>query len=68
MTDADLDESYTALCQALAQVGPAQATLFLSMLCLSLMSRCDHVADVLPLIDNARVQCDPPAGHGGQGA
>jgi hypothetical protein len=68
MTDADLDESYTALCQALAHVGPAQAPLFLSMLCLSLMSRCDNAADVLPLIDNALVQCDPPAGHGGQGA
>ncbi len=39
MTDADLDTSYSALCAALAQVGEAQAPLFLSMVCLSLLSR-----------------------------
>jgi hypothetical protein len=64
MTDTDLDESYSALCEALAEVGPAQASLFLSMLCLSLMARCDKLGDVLPLIANARAQCDEPAGHG----
>jgi hypothetical protein len=57
MTDADLDTSYSALCAALAQVGEAQAPLFLSMVCLSLLSRCETAADVLPLIANARAQC-----------
>lgn len=64
MTDTDLDATYTALCQALAAVGPAQAPLFLSMVCLSLVSRCEAAADVLPLIENARVQCGASADHG----
>jgi hypothetical protein len=59
MTDADLDRSYTALCESLAEVGQAQAPLFLSMLCLSLMSRVEQAGQVLPLIDNARRQCAP---------
>jgi hypothetical protein len=57
MTDADLDLSYTALCEALASVGEAQAPLLLSILSLSLMSRFDHAAEVLPLIANAHKQC-----------
>lgn len=64
MTDTDLDESYSALCEALSAVGSAQAPLFLSMLCLSLISRCGQAAEVLPLIANARAQCDAPTGHG----
>lgn len=56
MTGADLDTSYSALCAALAQVGEAQAPLFLSMVCLSLLSRCETAADVLPLIANAQAQ------------
>jgi len=56
MTDADLDQSYSALCEALASVGEARAPLLLSMLCLSLMSRCDRADVVLPLIANARQQ------------
>ena len=58
MTDADLDQSYSALCEALAQVGPARAELFLSMLCLSLMARYESAVMVLPLIANVRAQCD----------
>lgn len=58
MTDADLDRSYTALCEALASVGEAQAPLLLSMLSLSLMSRFGNADDVLPLIANARTQCE----------
>ena len=57
MTDTDLDQSYSALCEALAQVGQAEATIFLSMVCLSLMSRFDRADEVLPLIDKARAQC-----------
>ena len=58
MTDADLDQSYSAVCEALAQVGPARAELFLSMLCLSLMARYKNAGLVLPLIANVRAQCD----------
>lgn len=57
MNDTDLDQSYSALCEALAQVGEARAPLFLAMACLSLMSRFESAGDVLPLIDNARAQC-----------
>jgi hypothetical protein len=58
MTDAELDQSYTAVCEALAQVGQGQAPVFLSMLCLSLMSRFERADAVLPLIAQARAQCD----------
>ncbi|MDP1739512.1 MAG: hypothetical protein Q8M51_03905 [Polaromonas sp.] len=57
MTDADLDTSYSALCEALAQVGEGKAPLLLAMLCLSLMSRAGQAGDVLPLITNALLQC-----------
>jgi hypothetical protein len=58
MTDADLDQSYSAVCEALTRVGEAEAPLFLSMLCLSLMSRFEHAEQVLPLIANALAQSD----------
>jgi hypothetical protein len=58
MTDADLDQSYSAVCEALAHVGEAGAPMFLSMLCLSLMSRFDRADEVLPLIANALAQSD----------
>jgi hypothetical protein len=63
MTDEDLDRSYTALCEALAAVGEANAPLFLAMVCLGLVARCRAADDVLPLIANARAQCDPDAGR-----
>ncbi len=59
MTDLDLDQTYSALCQALANVGPQQAPLLLSMLCLSLISRADNAGQVLPLIANAQANCQP---------
>jgi hypothetical protein len=62
MADQDLDRSYTALCEALAAVGEANAPLFLSMVCLALMARCDAADDVLPLIANARAQCASDGG------
>lgn len=58
MTDADLDQSYSAVCEALTRVGEAGAPMFLSMLCLSLMSRFERADQVLPLIDNALAQSD----------
>ena len=58
MTDADLDQAYTALCTAMAKAGEAQTPLFLSMLCLSLISRFEQADEVLPLIANAQAQCD----------
>jgi hypothetical protein len=64
MTDADLDTAYTAICDALAHVGPERAQLFLSMLCLALMARYERAGDVLALVDNVRAQCDAEAGGG----
>lgn len=62
MTDADLDRSYSALCEALAQVGEVRAPLLLAMLSLSLMSRFERADQVLPLIANAQKQCTAGAG------
>ena len=62
MTDADLDQAYTALCTAMAKVGEAQAPLFLSMVCLSLMSRFEQAGEVLPLIANAQAVLHHPSG------
>lgn len=58
MNDADLDLSYTAVCEALAQLGPERSELFLSMLCLSLMARFPTAQDVTALIASVRAQCD----------
>jgi hypothetical protein len=57
MTASDLDQSYSALCHALNDVGEANAQPFLAMLSLSLMARADNAADVLALIKNAHEQC-----------
>jgi hypothetical protein len=57
MTDNDLDQSYSSLCASLGKVGEAQAPLFLSMLCLSLMSRFEQGDEVAGLIANAERQC-----------
>lgn len=54
MTDADLDLSYTALCEALAAVGPQRSELMLSMLCVALMARSGEAAPVLELIARTR--------------
>lgn len=58
MTDTDLDQAYSAVCEALSQVGETRTPLFLSMLCLSLMSRFERADDVLPLIANALAQSE----------
>lgn len=63
MTDTDLDQSYSAVCEALSQVGEARAPMFLAMLGLSLMSRFERADQVLPLIANALAQSGAEAGH-----
>lgn len=58
MTDTDLDQTYSAVCEALSQVGEVRTPLFLSMLCLSLMSRFERADQVLPLIAHALAQSE----------
>lgn len=60
MTAQDLDQTYTALCNALAIVGETQAQSFLAMLSLSLMAHSPSAAQVLPLIAQAQAQCENP--------
>lgn len=57
MTDSDLDRSYTALCESMAELGPQRTQLFLSMVCLSLMARHERADDVIALIGNVAAQC-----------
>ena len=57
MTAQDLDLSYTAMCNALNDVGETNAKSFLAMLSLSLMAHADNASEVLALIENARAQC-----------
>ena len=57
MTPEDLDTTYTALCNALAQAGPEQAERFLAMLCLALLVEFDDAGQVLPLIESVRQRC-----------
>ena len=57
ITESELDQTYTALCNALASVGEAQAQSFLAMLSLSLIARSPSAAQVLPLIEQAQKQC-----------
>lgn len=57
MTDHELDQAYSVLCQALTTVGPERAPMLLSMVCLSLMSRLDRADQVLPLIATATACC-----------
>ena len=57
MTDADLDRSYTALCQALGEVGPERSQLLLAMVALGLMAREDSPDAVLSLVARSRERC-----------
>jgi hypothetical protein len=58
MTDSELDQTYTTLCNALATVGEAQAQSFLAMLSLSLIAHSPSAVQVLQLIAQAKVQCE----------
>lgn len=64
MKDTDLDQTYSAVCEAMSQVGEARTPMFLSMLCLSLMSRFERADQVLPLVANALAQCREGAPDG----
>lgn len=54
MNDTDLDQTYTALCRALGEVGPQRSELLLSMVCLALMARSEEARPVLELIERSR--------------
>ncbi len=67
MNDADLDRSYTALCHALGEVGPARSQLLLAMLTLGWIARSESADEVLTLLQQARERClqdGPPASAG----
>lgn len=57
MTDAELDRSYSALCRALGDVGPARSELLLAMVALGLIARSGAADDVAELIARARDRC-----------
>lgn len=63
MNNEELDRSYTALCNAMADVGEANAQRFLALLCMGLLVRVEHAGDVLALIDVVKQRCVevPPA-------
>lgn len=57
MNDADLDRGYTALCQALADVGPARGELLLAMVALALMAKQASAEEMLALVARSRDRC-----------
>lgn len=57
MSDAELDRSYTALCQALGAVGPQRSEMLLAMLALALMARAGTAEEVVELIARSRDRC-----------
>ena len=50
MSDDDLDQTYTALIEALGRVGEQKAALFLATLSLELLARQPDAQAVLPVI------------------
>jgi hypothetical protein len=57
MTDAELDRSYTALCQALGEVGPERSQMLLAMVALGLIARLPDANEVLELVARSRERC-----------
>jgi hypothetical protein len=57
MTEAELDRSYTALCQALGEVGKDRSELLLAMVALGLMAKARDSDEVLGLVARARERC-----------
>ena len=57
MNESDLDRSYSALCQALGDVGQERSELLLGMVALALIARAPDAADVLALIARSRDRC-----------
>jgi hypothetical protein len=56
MTDPDLDRSYTALCEALGEVGAQRSELLLAMVALGLIARSERADEVLALVAQARAR------------
>jgi hypothetical protein len=54
MTDLDLDQTYTALSNALAEVGTDKAALFLATLSLALLAQQPDADAALPFIAQAQ--------------
>ncbi|CAB3696898.1 hypothetical protein [Achromobacter pestifer] len=57
MNPDELDQVYTGMAQALTRVGESQATLFLSILGLSLLSRQPDATTALALLAQAESAC-----------
>ena len=57
MSESELDRSYTALCQALGEVGPERSELLLAMVALGLIARAGDSEEVLRLVARARERC-----------
>lgn len=57
MNESDLDRSYSALCQALGDVGQERSELLLGMVVLALMARAAEAGEVLALIARSRDRC-----------
>ena len=57
MTEAELDRSYTALCRALGEVGPARSEMLLAMVALGLMAHAPDAGAVERLLARVRERC-----------
>ena len=60
MTDRELDAVYTALCQAMTQLGEARSPLFLARFALLAVERIGDAEAVAALIEAAARDLDPP--------
>jgi hypothetical protein len=57
MNEADLDRTYTALCQALGEVGPQRSELLLAMVALALLARMPEAGEVIAIVARSRERC-----------
>ena len=57
MNEADLDRAYTALCQALGDVGPQRSELLLAMVSLALLARMPEAQEVIDIVARSRERC-----------
>ncbi|MBC9906107.1 hypothetical protein [Achromobacter xylosoxidans] len=65
MNNDELDQIYTAMAQTLTRVGEEQASLFLSILSLSLLARLSDTRDAATLLAQAEAAClaNSPVAH-----
>ena len=57
MNDAELDQVYSSLAQALSRLGEQRSARVLAYLCLALMSRQESAQEMLVLIEKAERDC-----------